>query len=292
MDNPIHKGSFPPFEHGDKVTFTPRIGYTVESSATVLASQYEAFVADKTAHGFACEAVPRIGTPYYEVSWVPRDDSAAVITVWELAGNEMEQSIWLLPKVQVEFLKLSTATSSSEPFYEQQAFLQRVVNGKVAGEASVPAWKKDAAGNVDMVPIHTPDEFEAAIQFVSLQIGSDPDFLDVEIFQGLAASLARGVESFPISHYVVRRTRQLSANTNILLEVASANFIYTRTEFTTLESPPATLKFSLPLGFYQRKTPSMTQQRDGTWLVNEEWWHATAFDPFIYESFKPVAPGS
>src|SRR6185436_9317199 len=162
MDNPIHKGTFPPFDHPDKVTFTPRIGYTVESSATVLATQYEAFVKDKTDKGFACEAVARIGTPYYEVSWVPRDDASAVITLWELAGNEMEQSIWLLPKVQLEFLKLSAAEHNTEPVYEQTSFLQRVVNGKVAGDVSVPAWKKDAAGNPDMVPIHTPQEFKDA----------------------------------------------------------------------------------------------------------------------------------
>jgi hypothetical protein len=286
VDPAIHKGTFPPFGLPDSYQFTARIGQRIESASQVLDTQVEAFLADLRNRGWDYTAVARVGTPYYHVEWVPRDDAKEIVTIWELAGNEAEVSIWQLPKVKVEFAKLT----QHPEFYQQEAFLQRVVNGKVAGEASVPAWKKDAAGNLDMVPIATSTEFQDAIKFISLQVSTDPNYLTIAIFEGLAASLARGVESFPISHYVVRRSRQLSANTTIALEIATANYIYTLAEFIALEKPPPELKFTLPIGYYQRKTPTMTQQRDGTWLANEEWWHALDYDHFIYDSFKPPTP--
>ena len=287
MDNPIHKGSNPPFPFPDAYQYSAKTGQRTESSRTVLATQVGAFLQQLRDSGWDYEARARIGTPYYHVEWVPRDDAAEIVTTWELAGNEAEKSIWELPKVKAEFIKLSSATSSSEPFFQQQAFLQRVVNGKVTGEAAVPAWKKDAAGNVDMVPIATTDEFRDAIHFVSLQVSTNQNYLSTAVFEGLAASLSRGVEAFPVSHYVIRRTRQLSANSTIQIAVATANWIFTRDQFIELEKPSFALLASLPVGYYQRKTPTMQQQRDGTWLVNEEWWHATDFDHFIYDSFTP-----
>ena len=64
-----------------------------------------------------------------------------------------------------------------------------------------------------------------------------------------------------------------------------ANMIFTKAQFVTGAAPPIEFADSIPNGFYQYKTPTMTLQRDGTWLLNEEWYWSDEFDHFVYGNF-------
>jgi hypothetical protein len=301
MDDPIHLGSYPPFPNPDSITYTRRIGYLVEKSTLVLNTQVVDFITQLEIEQKSFHTEPHIGTPYTLVSWTERDDTGITGDTWELVGNELEKDIWELPKIRNEMTKLINAPGTTQSpensgnlFYQWHAFLQRVVNGKVAGEEEVPEWHRESDESIRKVKIFTDAEFEGAIVFVNSEAGlplpGQAGSLDAILWKELAAAISRGVTSFPLSSFVVRHTQVLPPLWNVAIPVQLANLIFTKDTlvnyFAGTPNPiPPEFVQSMPPGYYQYKTPTYTSQRDGSWFLHEEWYWATEFDHFIYDNY-------
>lgn len=93
-----------------------------------------------------------------------------------------------------------------------------------------------------------------------------------------------GTESFPVSQYVLRRTGTVSIDWNGQFAMTNVGKVFTSTtQLETEESVPAALKFILPSGQWLKRTPSVRQERDGRWQINNEWWHADTWSDVLYD---------
>jgi hypothetical protein len=66
--------------------------------------------------------------------------------------------------------------------------------------------------------------------------------------------------------------------------MTNVNRIYSKGGLTTAESIPDTIFFSLLAGQYLKRTPSITQQPNGSYQITNEWWHADTWSTLLYGS--------
>lgn len=299
MDDPIHKGSLPPFQNADVVTYTHRVGETIERSSLVLLANIKPFTDNLKAQGFSFHVEPLQDTPYALVTWIPWDAQTQVNILWERAGNSIEKDIWESPQIRAEFTKLILAPGISPDFnifYQWHAFIQRVVLGKVEGAEEVPSWKRETDGTMKQIPILTDAEFKAAFTMINSEAGLPATVNGSPVvavgylpFAKLAGCIARGVTSFPVATYAYRKVQILPKGFTVGTNPMVPNAIYTLAEFVTGASPPAEFAALMPVGYYQYQAPTISGQRDGTFQLNEEWYYAKEYDSFIYDNFRPPA---
>lgn len=112
--------------------------------------------------------------------------------------------------------------------------------------------------------------------FATLLTGTAAQFRDL---------LAKGVQGFTVSQYVLRRTGTVPLDWNGQFAMTNVGKVYTSTsQLETEESVPATLNFVMPSGQWLKRTPSIRQQRDGRWTINNEWWHADEWSDLLYDA--------
>src|SRR5438876_1523946 len=113
------------------------------------------------------------------------------------------------------------------------------------------------------------------------------DALFLAEFMGM---LARGVQNFETTQYVLRRVQTapagatLKANDkNVLKVFKSGNppdgsdvpFI----DIVIAENIPDTIRWEMPEGFWTKQTPTVEQQGDGRYQITQEWWHSRRAEP-------------
>lgn len=272
MEIPIHTGVTFPVPLPTRINFSPN-GIFYQYAEKQKNDNVVTRVFDLVNGGYTGTAEPREGNPLTEIQYEVQAGSGGGTTtpetvisdIYELVGNDIEKSLWELPYVKAEFFRLTGVD-----YYEKAAFIKRMVEDKIRGSLTTT---DNNGTEISLLP-------DAIFRGHFSALGLNP-----EVFVGLIASFASGVEAFPKAHFVLRRTRKLPPITNLTPSINLANKIFTKVQLVSLLNPPATIKFSIPDGYWQYKTPSMTQQTDGTWQLNEEFWWADAFDPFVYTQF-------
>ena len=103
--------------------------------------------------------------------------------------------------------------------------------------------------------------------------GIEPTLPDIQgqigdIVDGLIRTLVSGVEAFPESAYVLRKTMVLNPATNVSPGFQNANKVFTFNALIATE-PGIPLNIGGILtdlkGYWQKKTPHASQAADGTW---------------------------
>ncbi len=244
-----HTGTYNFISLTPRERWTPRGGRVSEPRTKMLNTSVASFTASLRSNGYAYEVEPLGESPFSIVTTLAVQEDATETTVladlWELDGNDLEKSIWELPKVKTEINKTTDLTERSAIRYNIEQF--------VRGEGTEGAT--------------TPANF------------------DPEVYTALLKSLISGVESFPVSTYVLRRTITLPANTALAPAFDYSNQIFTTTTLLNYETTiPGNLKNTLPAGYWQKKTPTAAQQSDGRWVYRVEYWWAEEFDEFLYET--------
>jgi hypothetical protein len=189
-------------------------------------------------------------------------------TIWELVGNDLEKSIWTLPVVE-------TAMDQITNIHER---------------ARIRHWAELLAkGELTTVG---PDGGEISLTISDVTgLAADYGMTDTTALQSVIENIARGVESWTISQYVLRRTVTLAANAGDALKPAYTYVgkVMTKAQVESLEGVPSTLKFNLPDATvpgdpcYLKRTPTVTQVAADKWQVVSEWWHADDYSDLIYD---------
>ena len=96
--------------------------------------------------------------------------------------------------------------------------------------------------------------------------------------------LLRGTESFNVSQYVLRHTQTVPPNSNVKPSLTNVGKVFSTTLLSTAESIPGTILFTLPDGSWLKRTPTVEQTGNGKFQITQEWWHAIAYSPFLYET--------
>lgn len=266
-----HFGQYDLIELPTPQSYTPAGGIVQQRRVRMLKSSVPAYTAGLAAAGYGWELQPEDSTPFSVVTTITSPD---LTTTWTLDGNDIEQAIWQLGKVKAMFALVPDLKERAEIRHEIEA----LVRGEYTGDA-----RKTVQGIKDRVTAAAIGQPQGpgiapALPDVQGQIG--------DIVDGLIASLVQGVESFPVSSYVLRKTMVLNPLTNVSPGFEDANKVFT---FSALirEEPGIPLNIGGVLtsvqGYWQKKTPQASQGADGRWTYTVEYWWAERVDPFLYE---------
>lgn len=246
---PTHVGTYDLITLQPRERWTPKGGRVTEPRTKMLNTSVAAFTATLREQGYAYEVEPLGESPFSIVTTLSVQEDATETTIladlWELDGNDLEKSIWELPKVKTEIERTEDLTERAAVRYNIEQF----VRGESTDGATTPA-------------------------------NFDPD-----VYTSLLKSLISGVEAFPVSTYVLRRTITLPAKTTLAPAFQYSNQIFTTASLVAYETTiPANLTSALPVGYWQKKTPTAAQQADGRWVYRVEYWWSEEFDEFLYET--------
>ena len=92
----------------------------------------------------------------------------------------------------------------------------------------------------------------------------------------------RGVESFPVSQYVIRRVTTFPKQLALKPDLTRVGKMIRKATFASLEGMPSNVPFDLPEGFFLKRTPSAEQISSDKSTITQEWWHADTYSDFIY----------
>lgn len=264
-----HFGTYDLIELPTPQTYSPATGITQQRRFKLLKTSVPAFTASLAAQGYAWEMSPDDGSPYATVTTIA---SPELTTTWTLDGNDLEQPIWTLPKVREMFNRM--------PDLKKRAKIKHDIEALVRGEYSADTRKtvqgiKNEA--LDAMSTVNPDGNSTQ----PIELGNTDDIID-----GLIKSLVRGVEAFPVSSYVLRKTMVLSPSTNVSPGFQNANKVFSLAALVR-DEPGIPLNIAGILvalgGYWQKKTPQASQAADGRWTYTVEYWYAEEVDRFIYQ---------
>lgn len=266
----IRAGSGGPVELESVRTWDPRTGWVITRR---FRGQKEFLLAYEAAHKSAGA----------KTDWEPTDDGAlavlratygaeetqapgeALSERWELVGNDLEKSLWELPKVVAELAKIVQDTARPMKI----AMLKTNVERLSKGNSTLLDINGDEDKQDDPVPYFLN---------IVLLMGLDP-----AVFLSLICTLASEVTSWTISQWVLRCTKVIANNSTIKPSLLNVGKVYGTEQLRTAELIPSTIKFDLPSGYWLKRTPTIEQTAADKWTISQEWWHADAYDPFIYE---------
>ena len=264
-----HFGKFDLIELPTPQTYSPATGITTQRRFKLLKTSVPAFTASLAAQGYGWEMSPDDGTPYATVTTIT---SPELTTTWTLDGNDIEQPLWSLPKVREMFNRI--------PDLKRRAKIRKDIEALVRGE-----YDADTRKTVQSIKNETVDAMSTMTPSGTgtepIELGNTDDIID-----GLIASLVSGVEAFPVSSYVLRKTMVLNPMTNVSPGFENANKVFTLAALVRTE-PGIPLNIAGVLnaigGYWQKKTPQASQAADARWTYTVEYWYAENVDLFLYQ---------
>lgn len=214
----------------------------------------DTFVNALEGEGYAVTASPDGETGWYIVSArsggaEPGDET--VNEQWSLNGNNLEKSIWNIPKVVAMFAQFLDVNGYPKPEYFQR---KRDIEDIVEGTKFVSSLSWWATASSD--------------------------------WKKLVRAVMRGEEAKPIGQYVAQRTRIYPRFSIIPKAVMdNVNGVYTQAAFLRVEVVPSEWQLILPTpGYWVKQPPEITQATNGKWTVVNEWWHVDTYDDFLYDN--------
>jgi hypothetical protein len=200
---------------------------------------------------------------------------AAISDTWELDGNELEKDLWELPWILDEFKSIKDnrqGNPTGDPRLASAACINWI-------RRNIEAWFR---GESKMI---TLDPEERDLSFAELHQNCIAYGLHEDAFNKIVHLFGMGRKAFPVSQFVLRRTRVVANNFNKSNITNIYDDVFKRRLTSSLESAeniPATLRFALPAGEWVKRTPDMLQTTANKWTIREEWWHADKWDEEIY----------
>lgn len=248
-------------------SYTPGAGIVRNPRTKVLNSSVAGFTQALAGLGYGWEAQPMDGTPYTVVTTITAPN---LTTTWELDGNDLEKPIWYLPRVRHVLECITDLKARAIVRRNLEAFTRGDEMTDATGKAiTLESLKMDVKS---FVAANQPDVGDRV----------EPGEVD-DVIDNLIGSIVRGVESFPLSTYVLRKTQVVVPNSELSPGFEGSNDIVTTARLKVDEPTiPKNLFDTLPDGYWQKKTPQATQGTDGRWTYRREFWWAQEIDPFLY----------
>jgi hypothetical protein len=178
--------------------------------------------------------------------------SAPYSDLWSMPGNDLEKSLWESPLLQAAVFGTPTHAGmglTADLLAQLKADLESFLGGtlSLAEVRNLPA-----SGDARTV-------------------------IDLYLTERL-----RGVESFPVSQYVIRRVTTFPKQLGLKPDLSRVGKMISKASFPGLEGMPPDVPFDLPDGFFLKRTPSAEQVTSDKSAISQEWWHADTYSDFIY----------
>jgi len=81
----------------------------------------------------------------------------------------------------------------------------------------------------------------------------------------------------------LRHTVVITSNSTIQPVLTNVGKVYSTAALQSAENIPGTIKFSLPDGYWLKRTPTVDQYGTDKWQITQEYWHADSYSTFLYE---------
>lgn len=257
-----HQGTYDAISLQPAQRWTPRGGFITNPRTKLLNTSVASFTASLRANGYAYEVEPLGESPYSIVTTLAVEPDATADTIlndlWELDGNDLEKDYWSAPAV--------------DAWFGEMDLIQ-----KAAVRALIERWVREGGD---------PEDFrnEVAAAFAGGP-SSGLSAQDEAILDLIVSDLAAGTQSYAIAAYVLRRSVTVPAGTTLAPSFGNANKIFTSAQLVATETTiPLNLRASLPDGYWQKKTPTASQQPDGRWVYRVEYWWAEEYSTMLYET--------
>lgn len=257
-----HQGTYDAISLQPAQRWTPRGGFITNPRTKLLNTSVASFTASLRANGYAYEVEPLGESPYSIVTTLAVEPDATADTIlndlWELDGNDLEKDYWSAPAV--------------DAWFGEMDLIQ-----KAAVRALIERWVREGGD---------PEDFrnEVAAAFAGGP-SSGLSAQDEAILNLIVSDLAAGTQSYAIAAYVLRRSVTVPAGTTLAPSFGNANKIFTSAQLVATETTiPLNLRVALPDGYWQKKTPTASQQPDGRWVYRVEYWWAEEYSTMLYET--------
>jgi len=264
----------------DRKAWNKRGGWTITRPFRGEQGQIEAAAAAAYAAGDSFEINPGPDGGPWELLIIygaeeTQSPNEPLSDTWELDGNTLEKELWELPFIRDEFNSIRD-NRAGNPTGDPRLVSQACINWI---RRNIEAWIRGDSKTITLDPEERDLTYAELRQNVLAYGFHEP------AFNRLIHLLARGVKAFPVSQFVLRRTRIIANNFNVnnLKEIYSP--VFKRWSTSTLkqrEGIPSNIRFVLPEGEWVKQTPDIKQTTASKWTVTEEWWHADLWEEEIY----------
>jgi len=196
--------------------------------------------------------------------------------VWKLDGNDIEITPFALPQVQIELAKITDAT--------KRALVVADIRALVDGQREIEVV--DDHGNRDTIQLTANLIVDAVV--------ADWPAVNKTVLLGLIDAMASGIDSFPVSQYVLRKTETvvpsitgLHAQHDYVGKILSYAALLD-VEPTLAFDPTALLIDFLGLNdpteptFWLKRRPVTDPVVGGHWQIVQEYWAFKTFSKFVY----------
>lgn len=257
-----HQGTYDAISLQPAQRWTPRGGFVTNPRTKLLNTSVASFTASLRANGYAYEVEPLGESPYSIVTTLAVEPDATADTIlndlWELDGNDLEKDYWSAPAVEGWLGALDLT---------QRANVRAIVERYVREGGDQSDFENEVAGALAG----------------GAGTGLNPS--DKAILDLIVSDLAAGTQSYAIAAYVLRRSVTVPAGTTLAPSFGNANKIFTSAQLVATETTiPLNLRVALPDGYWQKKTPTASQQPDGRWVYRVEYWWAEEYSTMLYET--------
>lgn len=251
-------------------SYNPRTGWQQIVVYTGTPSQIEIVSANAISNGYSVRYVPDSNGTYatLEVTYgaaETQDPAVPLSDEWSLVGNDLEKSIFEHPNL----LARQDGWSSDD-----KLIFRTIAEANARG---------DGQSFIE--------------QLADLEVRQDGA---VVLLEEIKDELAKGVEAFTVSQFVLRHTTVITSNSTIKPNNSNVGKVFKtgspsplkNWQGSDVEAPditsdgitiPDTIKFTMPDGYWLKRTPSVEQYGTDKWQVTQEYWHADTYSTFLYK---------
>lgn len=198
-----------------------------------------------------------------------QDPGQAISDVWDLEGEDPEKAIWEHPR----WIRL-TQFADDDTRAEYVAKVRTWIENLARGERT---WTDDDG---TVIVLNQSEILENAAILFNLTVGQQ-EYLWLK---WLIQDFVSGVEAWPTSRWVLRRTLTVSEGTTIRMDRRNVGNVSTTQELAAMNPIDPEILFDLPTtGWWVKRTPKKLNVGSGKYTIMYEWWHADDYSRFVYD---------
>lgn len=196
------------------------------------------------------------------------DPSEPLSSEWELVGEDLEKSIWMHPKWLSIAAKLREGKNNESWWV---SYFRSQIEALARGESKFT----DREGV----------QFELSQSSILSDVDAIAGLTPAETAQLalLISDVCDGVDSWPISRYVLRHSRIVAANTTIRMKYTGVGKMYSTAKLGRTEDIDQVILGTLPSGYWLKRTPTLRVAGSAKYQIIQEWWHADDYSKFLYD---------
>lgn len=197
------------------------------------------------------------------------DPAQPLSSEWELVGEDLEKTIWMHPKWLAIAKRIRD--EDGEVASDEIALARSMIEALARGETKFTL----ASG----------EEIALSKAYIMADIWAEGlSTTQTTNLSQLIDDVCDGVESWPVSRYVLRHSSVVSASTTIRLNYVGVGKMYTTAKITRTEDIDQVILGTLPAGYWLKRTPTLRTSGSAKYQITQEYWHADDYSEFLYDA--------